>query len=43
LFDRVLHNLENLDELFLQQGNPRKTIREKAFVRVGKLRHHALT
>lgn len=35
--DTVLQNIEGLDALFLQQGNSRKTVTERSFVRIGNL------
>lgn len=37
LFDEVVKDLETLDVIFLQQGNPRKRVDAQATIRVGKL------
>jgi hypothetical protein len=37
LFDKVRHEIETLDTVFLQQGNSRAIKRQKATVRIGKL------
>jgi hypothetical protein len=37
MFLSLTDTIEHLDTLFLQQGNSRKTLTEKSFVRIGKL------